>query len=295
MPVCFQRGDELGRSDLNIFIEDDNGAPRDPAEISFQLLDVTTGYEVRVGPERRPPVNPSPGEYYAGLIVPKDANLGGYRIRWTFRETPRGQVHEVVQEFDLVEKLIELAQSSSVEAELIRRLRLLLRDNNPDRNYHFRPPTHEPTVNQYSQVFGFIWEDEELREYLDTALDMIGAAPPETPFCSIEELVRVRPHWRSLLLTGAMMHAVMALILNWVSEEFGYSIGGISLDLDKSSKYESAYQTLSDQFDKQLERVKDTVKITLGLKQHRYGIGQRFSSLMPHQHAIHYPARFMGF
>ncbi|TRZ66040.1 hypothetical protein D4R20_01125 [bacterium] len=51
----------------------------------------------------------------------------------------------------------------------------------------------------------------------------------------------------------------------------------ISLDLDKSSKYESAYQAASDQFDKQLEKAKLTVNVSRGLQQPRFGMGIRSS------------------
>jgi hypothetical protein len=95
-----------------------------------------------------------------------------------------------------------------------------LRDLKPDRNYHFRPPTHEETIRQYNRVFGFIWEDEELVEYLDRGLDMVVAAPPRTPFNSLDHLVQTMPEWRTLVLTGAMIHALQALRINWISEEF---------------------------------------------------------------------------
>lgn len=167
--------------------------------------------------------------------------------------------------------------------------------NSPDRNYHFRPPAHEATVGQFNQVFGFIWEDDELREYLERGVDMIAAAPPRTPFRSCDELVRCYPEWRTLLLNGAMMHAIMALILNWISDEFSYSIGGVSLDIEKSAKYESAYSQLNDQFDKQLERAKATVKIVKGLQQPKYGMGIR-SSFGPHVgRGVLSPRKFVGF
>ena len=52
-------------------------------------------------------------------------------------------------------------------------------------------------------------------------------------------------------------------------------MGGISLDIEKSSKYESAHRVVSEQFDKQLENAKNTVKIVKGLQQSRYGTGIR--------------------
>ena len=167
--------------------------------------------------------------------------------------------------------------------------------NSPDRNYHFRPPAHETTVQQFNQVFGYIWEDEELQEYLARGIDMIAAAPPRTPFTNCDQLVQCYPEWRTLLLNGAMMHALLALMINWIADEFSYSIGGVSLDIEKSSKYESAYQALNDQFDKQLERAKQTVRVIRGLQQPRFGVGIR-SAFGPHVGSgVLTPRKFVGF
>jgi hypothetical protein len=99
----------------------------------------------------------------------------------------------------------------------------LVVSNSPDRNYHFRPPAHEATINQFNQVFGFIWEDAELSEFLEFGLDMISAAPPRTPFRSCEDLIQCRPEWRTLMLTGAASYALLALMINWISDEFSLS------------------------------------------------------------------------
>jgi len=288
MGTTFYRGQQLGRNDLNIFLVNAANTPVNAAEISYALYDFTTGQEVLVGVPIRSPVNPSVGEYYASIIVPLDANLGDYRVRWTFREIIGGSVQQVVQEFSVIDKAGLSTSSASMitgsainattaELDLMGRLRILLRDNSPDRNYHFRPPTHEETIQQFSRVFGYIWEDIELQEYLLRSLDMISAAPPKTAFSTIDQLVSYHPEWRTLLLTGGMLHALQALRINWISDEFSYSIGGVSLDLDKSSKYESAYQAAADQFDKQLEKAKLTINVVKGLQQPRYGMGIRSS------------------
>lgn len=166
--------------------------------------------------------------------------------------------------------------------------------NSPDKFYKFRPPAHEETVNQFSRVFGYIWEDAELLEYLERSLDMIIASPPRTPFNGIDQMTQIRPEWRTLLITGGMFWALQALQINWTADEFSYSIGGISLDLDKSSKYDTLKQGASDQFDKQLEKAKATVKFIKGLQQPKYGMGVR-SAFGPFQSrgAIS-PRKFMG-
>jgi hypothetical protein len=455
MSVVFNRGYQLGREDLNIYIENAAGLPTNPAEIYYALYDFTAAMEALVGPPQRVPANPSVGEYYANIVIPLDANIGNYRIRWTFRETVNGPLQQAVQEFAVVDRGVEaVLPFSQMTVDMMRRLRVLLRDQNPARNYSFRPPSHEKTIRQYNQVFGFIWEDDELVEYLERGLDMVIAAPPRTPFSSVDQMSAHRPEWRTLLLTGAMYFALNALRINWVAEEFSvapktvvtvglpdgrrifvtmeelfgivnsdgvawkaiyeafllreltvqavcasgevgwfpikevlrhnvpdkkavrvtlddgrfvestedhslfvglnptradkleagmrlttvrdglvsygtvvsvdvcpsdgvmydlsvpgpqnfvltngilahnsYSIGGVSLDLDKASKYESAAQSASDQFDKLLERAKLTVKVTRGLQQPKYGAGIR-SAFGPFVgKGILSPAKFMG-
>ena len=295
MSVAFQQGQTLGRSDLNIYLTDAGNHPINAAEIYYALYDFTTGAEVLIGDLRRIPMNPTMGEYYASITIPMNANVGDYRIRWTFREQVGSPPNSVVQEFEVTERgVTATATYGEVPTDLMRRLRILLRDNNPDRNYHFRPPEHEGTVAQYNRVFGFIWEDLELWEYIQRAMDMIIAAPPRTPFQSVESLIAYRREWTTLLLMGAMMHALQALRINWISEEFSYSIGGISLDLEKSSKYEGAFQGAADQFDKQLEKAKLTVKIVKGLQQPKFGIGIR-SSFGPFMgRGVLSPRKFVG-
>ncbi len=298
MSVSFFRGQQLGRDDLSLFLVDANSVPTNAAEISYALFDFTTGAEVLVGPAQRQPVNAGVGAYYASVIIPLDANLGTYRVRWTFKEYVGGPIQQVVQEFAVIDKVTPGVVSpiaTPIVADLILRLRILLRDNNPDRNYHFRPPAHEETVQQFNRVFGYIWEDSEMAEYLDFSLNEIIAAPPRTPFASIDQMIQSRREWSSLLLTGAMARALFALQINWIADEFGYSIGGVSLDLSKSEKYASAQQSANDLFDKQLEKAKATINIIGGLQQPKYGTGIR-SAFGPFVgRGVLSPRKFMGF
>ena len=296
MGVNFFRGQQLGRGDLNIFLTNAADNPINAAEISYALYDVTTGSEVLLGSSERAPVNPSFGEYYASVLIPLDANLGTYRVRWAFKQLVGGAVQRVVQEFGVTDKSAPSALTTLTPctAELVGRLRTLLRDNNPDRNYHFRPPAHEETVRQFNRVFGYIWEDNELAEYLETSLGMISLYPPFTPFQNIDTLCNQYPAWKTLLLTGGMVYALQALQINWIADEFDYSIGGVSLSIDKSGKYESAKQGAKEQFDSQIEKAKATVNVIRGLQQPRYGMGIR-SSFGPYVGAgVLTPRKFVG-
>lgn len=166
--------------------------------------------------------------------------------------------------------------------------------NCPDKHYHFRPPTSSGTVNEFNRVFAYIWEDEELLEYMQQAVFAINASPPETHFRSLDEMVKAKPNWRHWILTGGMVHACIALALNWIADEFDYSIGGISLSIEKSSKYEGIKQNAEGRFDKMMESKSRTVKIMRGLRQSRYGLGVRSSFGPVTGRGVLTPRKFMG-
>lgn len=85
------------------------------------------------------------------------------------------------------------------------------------------------------------------------------------------------------------------VLSNGIVAHNSYSIGGISLDIEKSSKYEAAANNFKDLFDTQLERAKATIKIVKGLQQPRFGIGIR-SSFGPYTgRGALTPQKFVGF
>jgi hypothetical protein len=271
MSVVFVPGQVLARGDLDIFLTNSQGHVTNASEISFALYWVDPGppeAEVLIGSAARTPVNPAVGEYYASLMIPAGATTGDKRIRWTLRELVNSPQQQIVQEFGVVAAggaVVTPAYSDQATA-MIGSLRMLLRDQAPDRNYHFRPPEHESSVGQYNQVFGQIWEDNELYEYINRALDWFNMFPPSTAEMSTIEMMFVqKPQWRTAILWDAITHACFALAANWVSDEFSYSIGGISLDIERSSKYEALKQNAEQQFDKAIEAKKATVHYVRGL------------------------------
>jgi len=280
MSVVFTQGETLGRGDLDIFMSNAQGNPTNVYEINYAIyyVDPNTQQEVLIGSSARTPVNPSVGEYYASLLIPANAAPGDYRIRWLFRETATSAQEGAVQEFGVVTPASETTASdySDCVSDLIRKMRFLTRDNNPDRNYRFMPPEGEGTVGCYNQVFGYIWTDEEFAEYLEMALWKWNMHPPETEeLNTIERLCQQKPSWRAALLWGALVNAAQALVYNWIANEFDYSIGGISLSIEKSSKYEGMKQNAEDQWDKLTEAKSRTTKYMRGLSQPRFGRGVR--------------------
>ena len=297
MSVTFRRGQELGRSGLSIFVKSKDGRPKNAAEIFYSIYDFTTGCEVLLPPANRIPTNSATGEYYANFIIPIDANIGEMRIRWYMREYLNSPQAQVVQKFAIVDNATQIVSCpgiTAIELDLVRGLRIMLRDANPARNYHFAPPAGEESVNQFTRVFGYIWEDYELLEFLRVSNDSINMFPPQTFYETLDQLIQQHRNWRSLLLIGAMVHAINAVSLNWILDEFGYSIGGISLDIEKSSKYQGMANDAQSRFTEFATQAKDTVKIIRGLKQSRYGIGIRSSFGPSVGRGALTPRRFIG-
>jgi len=280
MSVVFTQGQLLGRGDLDIFLSNASGNPINVYQITYAVyfVDPVSQAEVLIGSNARTPVNPAVGEYYAALQVPSNAAPGDYRIRWLFRETAASAQEGAVQEFGVVtvtSTTIESSYSGCVQ-DLINKMRVLTRDNNPDKNYKFAPPKSEGEVGCYNQVFGYIWEDAEFAEYLEIALWKWNAHPPETEeLNNLDRLCQSKPAWKASILWGALVNAAQALAYNWIVNEFDYSIGGISLNLEKSSKYMDLKQNAEEQWDKLVEAKARTTKYIRGLSQPRFGRGVR--------------------
>jgi hypothetical protein len=225
----YHPGTELQRGDLCVFFEDACNVRTNVYEITYSLYYVDPGppeTEILVGYSDRTPVNPEIGEYYAALYIPPDAIVGTYRIRWSFKEANDASLAtEIVMEFEVVAKEATVAcQYSACVREILWRLRVHLRDQNPDKHYHFRPPEHEGRIGQYNRVFGQIWENEEFLVYLQTALEDWNSKPPETEgLCSLDAVCRSKPNWRGIIITRAMYYALYALAINWVADEFSVS------------------------------------------------------------------------
>jgi hypothetical protein len=130
MPTLFPRGKLVGPEDLTLSLVDNDGLPANAYEISYALYDVTTGVEVPIGSTERTPIRPETGLYYAHFFIPEDAALGLYRLRWTFRETSVSPENVVMEEFKVIEASeFQKTLYTPIEADLLRRLRILLRDH----------------------------------------------------------------------------------------------------------------------------------------------------------------------
>lgn len=66
-------------------------------------------------------------------------------------------------------------------------------------------------------------------------------------------------------------------LANGILAHNSYSIGGVSLDIERSSKYESLKQNAEGNFKEAAETKMQTVKYIRGLRQPKYGVGIRSS------------------
>jgi len=233
MSVAFKRGSTTGPADLNITMRDSIGDLIDPYRLEYTIYDVTTGIEVLMGSPANTPIRTSLGQYYAQVGIPGDSNIGDWLIRWTIQETSVDPVYQSVQEFNVIGDSAIASFSGNADLDkLVYSLRILLRDNNPDRNYHFRQPESEKFIQGQTQVFGFIWEDEELLEYIYMAIDDFNSRPPTTGV-EVQDLWGSERRWRSAILIRAAAFACFAITLNWIVDEFSLKSSELVVVMDE--------------------------------------------------------------
>jgi hypothetical protein len=224
MAVAFQRGKTTGPSDLWIMVRDHGGNLVDPYRLEYAVYCVVLGVEVLQGSPVNTAVRISLGHYYAQVTLPGDCQIGLWRIRWTIQERSIDPVYQSVEEFQVIGDNSITSFTGDVNADkLVYSLRILLRDSDPDRNYRFRPPASEKFIQGQTQVFGFVWEDEELYEFLLMAVDDFNSRPPTTGI-DLGNLWGTERRWRTTVMVKAAAYALWALAINWIHDEF--SVGG---------------------------------------------------------------------
>jgi hypothetical protein len=269
--VVYYPGQVLTEKDLYIIIRNSLGNQSDPYEISYEIYQRIQGLDVLISPQNQVPLRLGVGHYYSNYQIPSDSLAGDYYIKWTFREAPHLDISYATQEFSVITGTVIIESPYSDNSkDLIRKLRFILRDNNPDRNYHFMPPAQEEVIQGFTQKFGYVWEDEELYEYILFAISDLNNSPPRESW-SIDNL----PYRLfSIVLSQAAATALRALAVNWAHEEWSGDVSGVGLTIEKSSKYLSIKENFEQNYQRQLEQHKEHgVKYITGIRQPRYGIG----------------------
>lgn len=271
MSIAFNRAQVLTRNDLFITVKNVSNVLVDPFLINYNVFDSTGGTPLLIPPANRVPIRDSVGYYYADFTIDQAANIGDHLIQWYIQETNVSPVDTIDVRYGVVGLNVQSLTLgyTDIQIKMINSLRIFLRDNNPDRNYNFRPPTDQDIIRGFTERARYIWEDYELLEALTRGVDRVCLYPPAQNFY----LENIPPHWTSLVIMSAAWFALSALTTNWIEEEFGYSIQGISLDIEKASKYQSQFEAIAGQLETQIEQAKKTLKFTKGLQQQKYRAG----------------------
>jgi len=264
---ALRRGDTTTKDNLNVFIYDRSNRLKDPYSISFDLYDVTSGIPVIIGGSDRLPIKFAVGSYFAPWQISDNESIGKHKIVWKIRETATSNISSSTEEFEIVSKLTLINEEYPEPMKrLIHKLRVKLRDVNPERDYHFSPPSSSQEIAGFSETRGFKWEDDQLSNHLEDASNYINLWPPATDY----ELMTFPAAWEPLMLMEAQVYALYDLAILWAGEEFNYSLAGVSLDIRRSDKYSGLANTMQSVVDKRLEMAKKRVKCIVGMRQDRY-------------------------
>ena len=215
-----------------------NGVLQDPEETpKFTVWDNTVSPEVRVGEPRRLMTKVKVGEWYARFQIPDNAAYGQYRVAVDF--VTRTDLNELVEQSVDIEFTVVSSQPQTYtnrQQELIDRLRIMIRDNWPDAYYRFAPPSSQKIIRGFTEKTGYLWQDNELLEFLKLG-DMVLKSSWAGQNYSIFKDSNFPGEYLALLVAASSACAAEAI--RWVSEEFQYDLNGVSLSIDRSSKFES--------------------------------------------------------
>jgi hypothetical protein len=265
MPALKQ-GETTTKNDLNVYFYV-GGSLSDPFWVTYTLYDCSSGNDEVIGLPDRSPIKFEVGSFYAPWTVPDDEPVGLHKVKWRYKETSTSEEKTDIEEFKVIAQCAgtELVYPASI-MYLIQHLRNKLRDINPDRDYHFAPPSSAATIAGFTRTRGYRWTDEGLYMHLVQAVNYVNLVPPDTSF----PIEQVPAPWMPIVLMIAMGYALYELGILWINEEFGYNLNGYSLDLTRSDKYISVAQNIQDQANQQLTTAKSRLHYTIGLRQSKY-------------------------
>jgi hypothetical protein len=263
----FNRGYTFTSTDLFIKFYDALGRPIVPYSVKFSVYIIDSGAEVVVSDgipiEHRDATQLSSGSNYfwAGFTSLPAWAAGTYRIVWETVDVSGSPTEYVNEDFLIIVYSVTVDDEESKRAMLRKKLRIMLRDNNPDRNYKFMPYNSSVMLYNMSKL-SYVWEDEELDTYMDLAMGFINLTPPKQWL----SITSIDSNWTSLLLMGAASFACRAKSLNWAVDGFDYSLGQVSLNLSsKASDYSGQADSYYTQFNELLVQMKGSLRYTVGI------------------------------
>ena len=118
------------------------------------------------------------------------------------------------------------------ERELLHTLRTMLKDLDHD--------VYRSLNTLVEEQRGERWSDAQLLIYINQAISDINAEPPHTSY----DLSNFPEAYKSCVINGAMIFALIAESIIQTGENFSYSDNGISLSINQSTGYQGLAQML---------------------------------------------------
>lgn len=280
--IALTQNKPLGPGDLNILIRGANGVLYDPALISYSIffVDPVSRAETLMSMPNQTPNKDGVGIYSVQMTIPSTWS-GIYKLIWYITQYPGGAFDTIFEDFQVVpfnpanssfEASSVLITSkpglSAATAKLVMMVRELLSDTNPDRNYHFRPPTPTKTVAGFSQRVGFIWTDDTIIRMLQFAVNQMNWINPLNVYSY--SLDNAPESWSMIATVGAAAKCLSAEASRWAAEEFGYSLNGVSIDINKASTYQSLADAYANEFKEIATQAAMNRPFSAGLRQQRF-------------------------
>lgn len=249
------------------------------------------GVEVKLaGPPQQCPTHVSQGAYYANMTIPTTWK-GVYRLVWNIQMYPNSALDTVVEVFavqgidpidpafeapsviiSIPESIVNSGNATPAQfAKAIMYVRELLSDTNPDRNYHFRPPTPGRVVAGYNTRVGYIWLDSTILMFLDMSISMLNLYNPMNLYNWT--LASIPLDWGRIAALGAAGLCLQNEGNRWAADQFSYSLNGVSLDVNKADLYSGLGTTYMTQFNTMAPLVTANRPFSAGLRQQRWLLG----------------------
>ena len=282
----FFSGKTLGPGDLSLMVRDEAGRPVEPTRISYTIyLVAEEGRKVLLaGPQAQPSKGAETGLYFVGMTIPSNWAAGDYQLVWHLQQYDDSDEVTVMDDFrvmsanpstsSLEAPSVLMASTPVVTqriANMVIMVRELLSDTNPDRNYHFRPPTAAKVVAGYSTRVGYIWTDTTIIRMLRLAISKINTSNPLANHGF--NLENVPEDWGNAAALGAAASCLSAEAARWAADEFGYSLNGVSLDLQKASGYQGLAEQYRAELTEWLPNLTANRPFSVGLRQSRWLLG----------------------
>jgi hypothetical protein len=278
------QGKELKPGELGIITRDPDGRMIDPFSICYTLFSVNKDdVKTLAMPPKLIPRRSGNGTYYIDLVVPA-AWEGRYDLVWyvqQYEDSPEAQIYEEIMvvrvdpattSFEAPSMLVTSRPGLTPRiANMIVTTRELLSDTDPDRNYHFRPPTSGKTVANYNTRVGFIWTDSTIIRLLDLTIAQLNTWNPMN--LTYYTLNNIPVDWQKAASLGAAAKCLTGEAARWTSESFSYSLNGVSLDIQKQGDYMALGGQYLTEFQTWATALSANRPFTAGLRQSKYLLG----------------------